>query len=565
MAGGADAVSRPPGLPGRIPMRALWTGLFGMAALAGPAAGAMLFGGGALEMAAELGAAAAAGAGAALLADRAVRRPIGSVRQLLREARAGEFEARAPGAVVRELDELEADLNRSLAALQMSTETLMYRAFHDPLTELPNRAMFLAACSRALAGERRPDRVAVLFMDVDRFKYLNDTLGHGVGDQLLSVFAQRLVGAAAGQMVARLGGDEFTVLISGEQAGELAVRTAQRVLQALRRPFSIAGREMFVSASIGIAVNGPEDRSTTELLRKADVALYRAKAEGRARFVVFTPELDADPAERFDLDNALRRAVERQELELLYQPVVDLETGALVGMEALLRWNHPHRGVLSPATFISIAEESGEIVRIGQWVLEEACREAARAQNLRPGGRLTVSVNVSAAEFQQPDLTGRIRRVLEATGLDPAALQLELTESVLMRDVPAALEVLQGLRRLGVRLALDDFGTGYSSLSYLQRLPIDTLKVDQAFVGRLGVDASSGPLVRAIVEMGAALGMEVVAEGIETEWQLAYLREVGCARGQGHYFAGPLTAEQFRRLAGSRRPAMAWGPLLAAG
>jgi diguanylate cyclase (GGDEF)-like protein len=548
-----------------IPMAAMWCVLLGAAAVAGPLVGAGLFGSGPLEVAAEAGAGLVVAAGAAYVADRGVGRPILAIRRVLKEARVGEFEERAPSTVLRELDDLGADLNRSMAALQASTDTLIYRAFHDPLTELPNRAMFLAAFAKALGDERRPNRVAILFMDVDRFKYLNDTLGHGVGDQLLSVFAQRLVGAAEGHMVARLGGDEFTVLICGERAGAVAIRVAQAVMEGLRRPFSIAGQEMFVTSSIGIAVNTATDRTTTELLRKADVALYRAKSEGRSRYVVFSPELDAHPAERFDLDNSLRRAVERAELQLLYQPVVDLETGALTGMEALLRWNHPHRGVLSPATFIAIAEETGEIVRIGQWVMEQACREAASLQQLRPSAPLTVSVNISAAEFRQRDLPARLRWVLQETGLEASRLQVELTESVLMHDIPAAMEMLQELQRLGVRVALDDFGTGYSSLSYLQQLPIDTLKVDQSFVSRLGVDATSGPLVRAIVEMGAALGMRVVAEGIETEWQLAYLREVGCYGGQGHHFAGPLTYEQFRRLVASRRPATAWGPLLRAG
>ncbi|QFG02548.1 putative bifunctional diguanylate cyclase/phosphodiesterase [Tepidiforma bonchosmolovskayae] len=554
-----------PGSGWRVPLAWLWASLFGAAAIGGPAIHAALFAPGRLELAAEAGAAVASAGLAAAAADRVIRRPLLGLRTALLQVQAGDLDLEAPPSPVREIDELGADLHRSLASLQVSTDSLIYRAFHDPLTDLPNRAMFLAAFARALSDERRPNRVAILFMDVDRFKYLNDTLGHGVGDQLLSVFAQRLVGAAEGHMVARLGGDEFTVLVRGEGAASEAVRVARRVLQALRRPFSVAGQEMFVTSSIGIAVNGAEDRTTTELLRKADVALYRAKSEGRARFVVYSAELDADPAERFDLDNGLRRAVERNELQLLYQPIVDLETGALVGMEALLRWNHPHRGVLSPATFIAVAEETGEIVRIGNWVMEEACRETARVQQLRPGLPLTVSVNISAAEFRQADLPGRVRRILESTGLEPHALTLELTESVLLHDTAAAMASLDELGRLGVGLALDDFGTGYSSLSYLQRLPVDTLKIDQSFVGRLGADPASGPLTRAIVEMGHALGMRVVAEGVETEWQLAYLREIGCQLGQGRLFAGPLAAEQFRRLAASLRPAAAWGPLLKTG
>ncbi len=542
----------------RLPMRPVLAGLTAGAALAGPAMMLAVPGDGVLEAGATFGVALGAAAAAGWIADRVIRRPMLAIDAVLARARSGEFQQRAPHAAVRELDQLANDLNLSLAALQTSTDALIYRAFHDPLTELPNRAMFLSAFARALAEDGRPGRVAILFLDVDRFKYLNDTLGHGVGDQLLSVFAQRLVTAAGEHMVARLGGDEFTVLVVGEGAGAEAVRVAGELLLALRRPFSVAGREMFVSSSIGIAVAGPGERSTTEMLRKADVALYRAKSDGRARFVVYTPGLDADPAERFDLDNALRRAVERHELRLLYQPVVDLETGAMTGVEALLRWNHPHRGVLSPSVFIAVAEETGEIVRIGQWVLEESCREGARLQELRPGVPLTISVNISAAEFCQRDLAGRLARVLEASGLAAGCLQLEITESVLLQDTPGAMATLAELKRLGIGFALDDFGTGYSSLSYLQKLPIDTLKVDQSFVQRLGVDATSGPLVRAVVEMGTALGMRVVAEGVENEWQLAYLREVGCHGGQGRFFAGPLEAAQVRRLVAARRPASAW-------
>jgi EAL domain-containing protein (putative c-di-GMP-specific phosphodiesterase class I) len=292
------------------------------------------------------------------------------------------------------------------------------------------------------------------------------------------------------------------------------MRIAERILYSLQRPFSLSGHEMFVTSSIGIAVSGQNDRTSTELLRKADIALYRAKAEGRARLILFTPELDSIPAEQFDLDNALRRSVERQELLLHYQPIVDLRSGDISGMEALLRWDHPHRGILSPATFISIAEETGEIIRIGQWVLEEACRKTVEFQRARPNYPLTVCVNISAAEFRQVDLPRRIAKVLETTGLPARQLKLELTESVLIRDIPTTLEMLGELRALGVGLSIDDFGTGYSSLSYLQRLPVDTLKVDQSFIARLGVDATSGPVLRAIVDLGNALKMNIVAEGI---------------------------------------------------
>lgn len=491
---------------------------------------------------------------AGYLLHRAVARPLRSVAATLDAASEGDLETRIASSPLREIEALTSAFNRLAGSVQESTDTLVYRAFHDPLTGLPNRALFLSGFTRALGSAPRANRVAVMFLDVDRFKYLNDTLGHGVGDQLLSVFSQRVVGAAEGHMVARLGGDEFTVLVQGTNAQAAALRVAERIMHALRRPFSLSGQEMFVSSSIGIAVNTPADRATTDLLRKADIALYRAKAEGRARFVLFTPELDASPAEQFDLDNALRRSVEREELLLHYQPLVDLRSGDITGMEALLRWDHPHRGILSPATFISIAEETGEIVRIGQWVLEEACRRTVEFQRLRPAYPLCVCVNISAAEFRQRDLPRRIAAVLEATGLPPRQLKLELTESVLIQDIPTTLEMLGELRELGVGLAIDDFGTGYSSLSYLQRLPVDTLKVDQSFIARLGVDATSGPVLRAIVEMGNALHMNVVAEGIENQWQREYLASIGCRYGQGHLFTAPVEASEFTRMLAAHRP-----------
>ena len=488
------------------------------------------------------------------LCQKHVARPIARAAGTISAATDSELTDRMEPARVREIHSLTEAFNTMAETVQESTDSLVYRAFHDPLTGLPNRALFLSAFTRALSVPHRTNRVAVLFMDVDRFKYLNDTLGHGVGDQLLSVFSQRLVGAAEGHMVARLGGDEFTVLVQSTNAHATAVRIAERVMYSLKRPFSLSGQEMFVTSSIGIAVSTQADRTSTELLRKADIALYRAKAEGRARHVLFTDELDSIPAERFDLDNALRRSVERGELLLHYQPIVDLRSGDVVGMEALLRWDHPHRGILSPSTFISIAEETGEIVRIGQWVIEEACQRTVEFQRLRPAYPITVCVNISAAEFRQPNLVERVASTLRQTGLPPRQLKLELTESVLIQDIPATLEVLGRLRELGVGLAIDDFGTGYSSLSYLQRLPVDTLKIDQSFIGRLGVDETSGPVLRAIVEMGNALKMNIVAEGIENMWQWDYLAEIGCKQGQGHLFTAALDAAEFAELITAHGP-----------
>ncbi|HNO65452.1 MAG TPA: EAL domain-containing protein [Tepidiformaceae bacterium] len=508
------------------------------------------------SLAVELIVAAIAAGGALFVFHQKVSRPLAQLASVLHGAADGKFEGDATAATVTEIDRVARAYNQMSGAIQESTDSLVHRAFHDPLTGLPNRALFLSGFSRALGVPQRNNRVAVLFLDVDRFKYLNDTLGHGVGDQLLSVFSQRLVGAAEGQMVARLGGDEFTVLVQSTNAQATALRIAERIMHSLHRPFSLSGHEMFVSSSIGIAVSTANDRTSTELLRKADIALYRAKGEGRARYILFTPEFDASPAEQFDLDNALRRSVDRHELLLHYQPIVDLRSGDIAGMEALLRWDHPHRGILSPATFISIAEDTGEIIRIGQWVLEEACRRTVEFQRLRPLYPLTVSVNISAAEFRQRDLPRRIARVLEQTGLPPKQLKLELTESFLIQDIPVTLEMLGELRELGVGLAIDDFGTGYSSLSYLQRLPVDTLKVDQSFIARLGVDATSGPVLRAIVEMGNALKMNVVAEGIENSWQWDFLYGIGCKQGQGHLFKQAVDGAEFSRLVAAHQPLM---------
>lgn len=488
------------------------------------------------------------------LVHRHVVRPLEAIASTMHLSMDGDFDQSTPESAVREIDAISSAFRQMTGAIQESTDTLVHRAFHDTLTGLPNRALFLSGFTRALNVPQRKNRVAVLFLDVDRFKYLNDTLGHAVGDQLLSVFSQRLVGAAEGQLVARLGGDEFTVLVQSTNAQATALRIAERILYSLQRPFSLSGHEMFVSSSIGIAVSSQVDRTSTELLRKADIALYRAKAEGRARLVLFVPELDSIPAEQFDLDNALRRSVERQELLLHYQPIVDLRSGDISGMEALLRWDHPHRGILSPATFISIAEETGEIIRIGQWVLEEACRKTVEFQRLRPNYPLTVCVNISAAEFRQADLPYRIAKVLETTRLPAKQLKLELTESVLISDIPASLEMLRELRALGVGLSIDDFGTGYSSLSYLQRLPVDTLKVDQSFIARLGVDATSGPVLRAIVDLGNALKMNIVAEGIENAWQWDFLYGIGCKQGQGHLFKEPVEGAEFARLLAAHGP-----------
>ena len=488
-------------------------------------------------------------AGIGSIVSRRLTSMADELRDGMESLTSGEVGARVGSSRVSELRDISLSFNSMAANLKESTEWLDHQAFHDPLTGLPNRARFMSSFSDALsAASRNKSSIAVMFMDVDRFKHLNDSLGHGVGDLLLAVLSRRLMAAARGGMVARLGGDEFTVLVTGHRPDRIAGEIADRIATSLAQPFSIAGHELFVSMSIGAAVSSTRDTTITELLRKADIALYRAKAEGRDRFVAFSDDLDSLSAEQFDLDNALRYAVRRGELLLYYQPIVDLKTDTISGMEALLRWNHPHRGVLSPEEFISMAEESGEIVHIGRWVLGEACRQTVEFQAQLPGTVLTVSVNVSASEFRQPRFAEHVAHILAETGLSPQCLKLELTESVLIGDVSGTREILSELKSLGVGLSMDDFGTGYSSLSYLQRLPVDALKIDQSFIARLDRDATAGPVLRAIVALGNALSMDVVAEGIETRAQVEFLGSIGCQFGQGYYYSQALAPAKFIRL-----------------
>ena len=498
-------------------------------------------------------------AGVSMLISRRFVVKLGDLRQGMERVARGELDTRLSSSRFVELNAVAVAFNNMTVALREGTEELEHQAFHDALTGLPNRAVFMASLSQAIVAAVRNGRpIAVLFLDVDRFKYLNDSLGHAVGDQLLALLSRRLVAAAGQHLVARLGGDEFTLLVTGDNAAAAALQVADSIAAAIDKPFSFGGHELFVSMSIGGAVSGRRDKNITELLRKADIALYHAKATGRARYVLFSEALDALSAEQYDLENELHRAGPRGELLLHYQPIIDLSTDAIIGMEALLRWNHPHRGILSPATFISMAEETGEIIRIGEWVLNEACRQAVLFRVAHGGEPLTVAVNLSAVEFREPGLADRVRRALNETGLEPRWLKLELTESVLLGDVPKTIAILSELKGLGVGLSIDDFGTGYSSLSYLLRLPVDVLKVDQSFVASLGLTATAGPVLQAIVALANALSLQVVAEGIETRAQLEFLGSIGCQSGQGHYYYEAMPAEQFEGLL--REPSVRLGP-----
>jgi diguanylate cyclase (GGDEF)-like protein len=434
---------------------------------------------------------------------------------------------------------------------------MVHQALHDALTGLPNRALFLDRLAHALSRRGGSGEVSVLFCDLDRFKTVNDSLGHHAGDQLLMAVAERIGGCLrVGDTAARLGGDEFAILLEDVCDATEAVAVAERITQALRAPFPLAGREVFVSSSIGIVCG---HAGGEELLRNADVAMYRAKAEGNGRYAVFEPSMRAEVLERLELEADLRRAEERGELEVHFQPLVELDGGALAGFEALIRWRHPERGLVPPLAFIPLAEESELISSIGRWVLGEACRRAADWDRRYPARRpRSVSVNLSGRQLEQPDLVDQVAEALFATGLPPGRLILEITETVLMHDTEATIARLAALKNLGVRLAVDDFGTGYSSLQYLSRFPIDLLKMAKPFVDNVDGGAQGTAMARTIVDLGASLGLEIIAEGIELGTQLAYLRRLGCQLGQGFLFARPLTVKQVEALLADPRGAEAW-------
>ncbi len=429
-------------------------------------------------------------------------------------------------------------------------DDIRYQAIHDPLTGLPNRVLFLDRLANALA--RPGAEVAVVLLDIDNFKLVNDSLGHGAGDELLMLVAPRLQKALRpGDTIARFGGDEFAVLLEQIPDERSAATLAERIVSAFETPFELSAGEHFAKASVGVAIAGRAGSPPAALIRDADAALYEAKGRGRARFEVFDRAMRARTVERLSVENDLRRALAREELRVEYQPVVSLRDGSIVSAEALLRWEHPERGLIAPAEFIPVAEESGMIEPIGRWVLHCACAQAARWQASRPDSRpLGISVNLSVRQFMQRDLEATVASILAATGIDPSSLCLEITESVLLREPEAVSETLRRLARLGVRFVLDDFGTGYSSLAYLGGLPIDGLKIDRSFVRSLGRNERTTAITTAIVRMAQALSIEVIAEGVEDERQLGALRELGCELAQGFYFHRPMAAGALTALLG---------------
>jgi diguanylate cyclase (GGDEF)-like protein/PAS domain S-box-containing protein len=433
---------------------------------------------------------------------------------------------------------------------------LAHQATHDPLTSLPNRVLLLDRLEQALDRARRHGkRVAVLFLDLDHFKVVNDSLGHGVGDRLLVAIADRLRSVVRpGDTIARFGGDEFVVLCEDLETREDAVAVAERVNSVVSGPFEVDDSEVFVGVSIGIAFPDDVDAEPGTLIRDADAAMYRAKERGRARWEIFDNAMRASAVDRLDIENALRRAQERRELRVYYQPIISLATGAIEGIEALIRWEHPERGLLLPNDFIHVAEETGLIVPMGAWVLDQACRQVMRWQASIPAlGPLRLSVNLSGRQLGHPSLVADVRAIINDTHINPSQVELEITESVLMDDVEMSEDTLGQLKRLGVKLVVDDFGTGYSSLSYLRRFPVDVLKVDRSYVDGLGSDPSDSAIVTAIVTLAHTLGLSAVAEGVETTEQLEELRRLRCDMAQGYLMARPATGHDTGELL-ARRP-----------
>jgi diguanylate cyclase (GGDEF)-like protein len=427
---------------------------------------------------------------------------------------------------------------------------------HDSLTGLPNRALFLDRLGLALRrSRRRVGALAVVFLDLDRFKVVNDSLGHEAGDRLLIDVAGRIAAALRpADTVARFGGDEFTILLDDLEDETEATTISQRLVDVFGEPFALDDDEVFLQTSIGIAIARLGTETAEELIRDADAAMYRAKDAGKGRFEIFDDQMRADVVARLHTESALRRALQRGELRLHYQPEIDVIAQRVIGFEALVRWQHPSRGLLAPKEFIPLAEETGLIVPIGEWVLREACADAATWPRFAGDEPLTLSVNLSVRQFHQPDLVASVRAVLEDTGTDPETVCLEITESAMMESGEDAWEMLRKLKELGVKLAIDDFGTGYSSLAHLRAFPIDVLKIDRTFVDGLGRTPQDTSIAAAIISLAHALGLQTIAEGIETDAQLELLADLGCDVAQGNLFARPRPIAEAAELVGRRLP-----------
>ncbi len=425
-------------------------------------------------------------------------------------------------------------------------EQLTHQALHDPLTRIANRALFRDRVEHALVrAERNSSTIAVLFLDIDNFKSINDSMGHEAGDKLLISVAERLQDCLrTTDTAARLGGDEFAVLADSVASTGEAVMIAERILDVFRQPFNLSGKNVYVGTSIGIALSWDQASSSETLLRNADLAMYLAKSQGKGKFVVFERKMHEALVERVELESDLRRGIEAREFVIHYQPIFDLSIGELIGMEALVRWTHPKLGLIAPLKFIPLAEETGLIVPLGEWIIVEACKQMQEWRTAFSGTTdLSVTVNISIRQFHERDLAHVVSRALKESGLPPASLILEITESFMMEDAETTIKKLQKLKDLGVRLAIDDFGTGYSSLSYLQRFPVDILKIDKSFIDKLGEGSEGNAVAKAIIMMGESLKLKTIAEGIEHPEQITELKGLGCGAGQGFHFARPLPKE----------------------
>ncbi len=447
---------------------------------------------------------------------------------------------------VEELNRHIAEQERIGTQLQESKDHFRHAAFHDALTNLPNRALLTENLKFVIERAKNHEdyQFAVLFLDLDRFKNVNDSLGHSIGDQLLIAMARRLESCIREvDMVARLGGDEFAILLDGIASGGDATNMARRIQEKLTSPFNLSGHEVFTTTSLGIALSSTGYDHPENMLRDADTAMYRAKAQGKACYEVFDKGMHTHAVYVLQMENDLRRALEREEFLVYYQPIVSLDNGQLAGFEALIRWQHPDRGFINPSDFIPLAEDTGLIVPIGEWILKRACEQLAKWQWQSHANRhLFMSVNLSSKQISQPDLVDVIRDTLEETHVEAKHIKLEITESAVMDNAEMAVRLLKRLKALGVGLSIDDFGTGYSSLGYLHRFPVNTLKIDRSFVGRIGEQTENSEIVRTIISLAENMGMDVVAEGVETLNQLAHLRGLKCQYGQGYLFSRPVDA-----------------------
>ncbi|RYD04322.1 hypothetical protein N752_15880 [Desulforamulus aquiferis] len=440
-------------------------------------------------------------------------------------------------------------VSRDITERQRYEDTIRYQAFHDALTGLPNRMLFTDRLNLELAHTKRNKQVlAVLFLDLDRFKLINDTLGHGVGDQILKEVSIRIAASVReDDTVARLGGDEFTILLPEVKLAENAAKVAGKILETINKPFEIYGHKLYLSTSIGIVIYPDDGEDCETLLKNADTAMYLAKEKGRNNYQLYTPTMNEKAFERLEMESSLRRALEQQEFVLFYQPKISIENGQIIGMEALIRWQHPQRGLIPPIEFIPIAEDTGLIVPIGEWVLRTACIQNKEWQKAGYTP-IRVAVNISSRQFQLQNLADTISRILAETGLEPNWLELEITESVAMENGDYTIQMLEKLTKMGIQLSIDDFGTGYSSLSYLNRFPINKLKIDKSFITNLSRGNEDAAIASTVIVLGRSLRIGVVAEGVETPEQYNFLKECNCDEMQGYLFSKPVPAKEFERM-----------------